>query len=245
MIMEQNTQATGGSANCQPPAPKLTPSDIERAIVTEHYFTAAEGLANREVAPLTGDVIRSLDHVTFCVLILANGAKVTGVNYGPVSAANFNPQIGREYARKAAVEKVWELEGYLLRDKLSRGDINQHAAEQERARRDLILSLCDVLGCEIDQLLYRVALTSEYAKSGSFGWAIAQLKIGNKIARAGWNGKGMWVGLHKEGGEFTRAECGTVVTYSDYVVLKTADNKLIPWNASQADMLSEDWVLVE
>lgn len=89
--MEQNTQATGGSANYQPPAPKLTPSDIERAIVTEHYFTAAEGLANREVAPLTGDVIRSLDHVTFCVLILANGAKVTGVNYGPVSCRELQP----------------------------------------------------------------------------------------------------------------------------------------------------------
>ena len=78
----------------------------------------------------------------------------------------------------------------------------------------------------------------------SFGLAIEALKKGKCVARAGWNGKGMWIGLHKEGGEFVREECGTLLQYLDYIVMKTADNKLVPWLASQTDMLADDWAIV-
>ena len=61
-------------------------------------------------APSSG----GMERVTYCVLELRNGAKVTGVNHGPVSAANFDAAKGREYARENAIEKVWELEGYAL-----------------------------------------------------------------------------------------------------------------------------------
>ena len=111
-----------------PVAPKLTLDDIKAVIVSEHYFTAGQGDARAvEDAAFSGGVLHAsgratpgdLAHVTFCVLILRNGAKVTGVNHGPVSAANFNPLVGREMARKNAVDKVFELEGYLLRERLA------------------------------------------------------------------------------------------------------------------------------
>lgn len=79
----------------------------------------------------------------------------------------------------------------------------------------------------------------------NFGDAVHMLKLGKKVARSGWNGKGMWLGLHKEGGAFIREECGTEITYADYIVMKTADNKLVPWLASQSDVLAEDWRVIE
>ena len=77
-----------------------------------------------------------------------------------------------------------------------------------------------------------------------FGMAVELMKLGKRVARAGWNGKGMWLGLHKEGGAFIREECGTEITYADYIVMKTADNKLVPWLASQSDVLAEDWMVL-
>lgn len=79
----------------------------------------------------------------------------------------------------------------------------------------------------------------------TFGLAIEALKQGKKVARAGWNGKGMWLALHKEGGTFVHEETGTELQYLDYISMKTADNKLVPWLASQTDVLSEDWTIVE
>lgn len=71
-------------------------------------------------------------------------------------------------------------------------------------------------------------------------------KIGGdlKACRAGWNGKGMWIGLHTESGEFYREACGTKVTYSDYIVMKTADDRLVPWVASHTDILADDWIIL-
>lgn len=106
-----------------PAAPKLTPADIEAVVVHEQYFTAADGVfgaAQKDglaFAAFRGP--EGLDRVTFCVLTLRNGAKVTGINHGPVSAANFSADKGRQYARESAIEKVWELEGYLLRERLA------------------------------------------------------------------------------------------------------------------------------
>lgn len=110
--------------NAVPSAPRLTQNDINAVILSEQYFTAEHGISGALVrgelhGNLRSSELGSLAHVTFCVLTLRNGAKVTGVNYGPVSAANFNPLVGREMARENAIDKVWELEGYLLRERLS------------------------------------------------------------------------------------------------------------------------------
>ena len=75
-----------------------------------------------------------------------------------------------------------------------------------------------------------------------FGLAIDALKQGLRVARSGWNGKGMWLEL---------------IGSSDYQIesmdkqllpwigIKTADDKFAPWPASQTDILSEDWIILK
>ena len=84
----------------------------------------------------------------------------------------------------------------------------------------------------------------DISKGLDFGLALRAIKLGQKVARKGWNGKGMWLGLHTEGGSFVRQECGTSLKYPNYISMKTTDNKLVPWVASQTDMLAEDWIIV-
>lgn len=99
-------------------APRITPQDIEDNIVGTFYFTAQNGAVGANSA-LNGPLVGSLSLVTFCVLVLRNGAKVVGINYGPVSPENFDAAIGREEARKAAIEEIWPLMGYQLRSELA------------------------------------------------------------------------------------------------------------------------------
>lgn len=113
--IEMEIQAKGLTA-----APRVTPADVEANIASEFYFTAAEGVAGREVAPLTGEVAvpKSLHLLTFCVLVLKNGFTVTGEN-ACVSPENFDPELGRKQARQKAINKVWELMGYALKERLA------------------------------------------------------------------------------------------------------------------------------
>ena len=107
-------------------APRVTPADIEAAIVSEHYFTAEDGRAGaiqsetyegRE-RPADGDAdIDTLKLLTFCVLVLRNGFTLTGES-ACASPENFNSEIGRRIARENAVSKVWPLLGFLLKEKL-------------------------------------------------------------------------------------------------------------------------------
>lgn len=108
-------------------APRVTPQHIERIIMSEHYFTAADGrtgaLVNgtyqgRERPLPEDDDVKQLGLLTFCVLVLANGFTVTGES-ACVSAENFNAEIGCQIARENAVNKIWMLEGYLLKQELS------------------------------------------------------------------------------------------------------------------------------
>ena len=71
----------------------------------------------------------------------------------------------------------------------------------------------------------------------NFGQAIEALKQGKKVARAGWNGKGMHVALQ-------RPDAHSKMTLP-YIYMYTAQGDNVPWLASQTDMLSEDWVTVE
>ena len=79
----------------------------------------------------------------------------------------------------------------------------------------------------------------------NFGQAIEALKSGKKVARTGWNGKGMYLFLVK--GEdlsdiFDPDSCDCV----DSIGMKTAqDTLVIGWLASQTDMLAEDWNIVD
>lgn len=69
-----------------------------------------------------------------------------------------------------------------------------------------------------------------------FGLALVCLKRGGKVTRKGWNGKGMWLNLQVP-------DSNSKMTLP-YIYMKTADENLVPWLASQTDILAEDWVQV-
>ena len=73
--------------------------------------------------------------------------------------------------------------------------------------------------------------------SEGIGWAIEQMRYGSKVQRAGWNGKNMWLALQLP-------DANSKMTLP-YIYIKTADNKLVPWLASQTDILATDWSIVE
>ena len=88
-----------------------------------------------------------------------------------------------------------------------------------------------------------------YKKSGemNFGHALELLKQGEKVARKGWNGKGMFLFL-ATGKQFESDNLGDQLPeiVNDVVCMKTAQNTIcIGWLASQTDMLAEDWKIVE
>lgn len=87
----------------------------------------------------------------------------------------------------------------------------------------------------------------------NFGQAIEALKAGERVQRAGWNGKGMFIFL-VPGSTFAVNRPpllgiypeGTEINYQPHIDMKTAQGTVVPWLASQSDVLAEDWqVLVE
>lgn len=82
----------------------------------------------------------------------------------------------------------------------------------------------------------------------SFGHAVHLMKLGFKLARKGWNGKGMYLALIA-GNTVRQAiadhygHAGETFPVMDAIYMKTADDKLVPWLASQTDILADDWVL--
>jgi hypothetical protein len=69
-----------------------------------------------------------------------------------------------------------------------------------------------------------------------FGWALVALRLGHRVCRSGWNGKGMWL-------ELQRPDARSKMTLP-YFFMSTADGNLVPWLASQTDLLASGWQLV-
>lgn len=69
----------------------------------------------------------------------------------------------------------------------------------------------------------------------TFGEAIAALKNGFKLSRAGWNGKNMYIKLVRP----------VEADRRDYIEMKTVDDQFVPWVASQTDILADDWFIYE
>lgn len=108
--IEQQIQAKGLTA------PRVTQADIEAEIASEDYFTAAQGVCFESHGDPTAQ--GALSRLTFCVLVLRNGFTVTGES-ACASPENFDAEIGRKFAREKAVEKIWPLLGFRLRDGLA------------------------------------------------------------------------------------------------------------------------------
>lgn len=80
----------------------------------------------------------------------------------------------------------------------------------------------------------------------SFSEAIKQLKKGRKVARKGWNGKGMYLFLCFPASIEPKAENVEIYSARQSIAIRTADSSIVVgWNASQTDMLAEDWVFAE
>ena len=90
-----------------------------------------------------------------------------------------------------------------------------------------------------------------------FGVALQAMKNGEKVARKGWNGKGMWITMGKgarlEADKFwnkhtkahAEAQPDGCAIVDDYIIMKTASGSIcMGWLASQADMLADDWEIV-
>ncbi|WP_322898951.1 MULTISPECIES: Gp49 family protein [Acinetobacter] len=103
-------------------APRLTPTDINSVIADEYYFTAKDGVVGGMDAYNAMGFHESLKTLTFCVLILKNGFKVVGQS-DCASPENFDAEIGKKVAREDARNKIWMLEGYLLKEKLYQQNI--------------------------------------------------------------------------------------------------------------------------
>lgn len=88
-----------------------------------------------------------------------------------------------------------------------------------------------------------------------FGAALKHLREGKRVARNGWNGKGMWLAyqkaypdgipINKNTAEATGIPEGTVCRFLPYLTMKTADGSFVPWLASQTDVLANDWTVLE
>jgi hypothetical protein len=92
-VIEEQIKAT------KPVAPRLTPADIDAVIVSESFTVLPSG------------------KVMVCELMLKNGFSVRG-EAATVSKENFNDEIGKTISRADARDKIWQLEGYLLQQRL-------------------------------------------------------------------------------------------------------------------------------
>jgi hypothetical protein len=126
------------------------------------------------------------------------------------------------------------------------------------ARASAVDKMWPLIGYELRSKLHEQATTNM-----SFGKAIDALKLGKRVSRAGWNGKGMWLSLSCDGerevaaenfwsphnAQFARDNGGTAIVLPS-ITMKTTNvhgrvGILIGWLASQTDMLAEDWQIVE
>jgi hypothetical protein len=86
-----------------------------------------------------------------------------------------------------------------------------------------------------------------------FGMALEAMKLGKKVMRLGWNGKGMFLYLVSEGRYPPSTVAGReiadrwsdgLVPYRPYIAMFTVDKDVVPWVASQSDLLMDDWMVL-
>jgi hypothetical protein len=87
-----------------------------------------------------------------------------------------------------------------------------------------------------------------------FGKALDAVRAGRRVARAGWNGKGMYLFLvpgstftveaSRPMGKASPELVGSQVNYRPHIDMKTVDGEMVPWVASQSDLLANDWAIV-
>ena len=181
------------------------------------------------------------DCITHCRIVTHSGFEFTGES-AVVDAKNFDEKLGEQYAYEQALDGMWMPYGFWLHKALAEYD----NLPTNTAQEEFLQSEKSVLGGSVLPKTERLG----------FGDAVAALKEGLRVAREGWNGKGMFLSLvkgrdtdyHVNSEVFGTGNDGNSqdqLPVLDAIYMKTADNKLVPWLASQTDVLAEDWQIVE
>lgn len=92
----------------------VSKESIEAKIKSVVYLNVGDGVEATDGGTTNQAVLDNLKLVTLCIIILENGFKVEGVS-ACVDPANYDEEKGKAYAYENAFEKIWEVEGYLLR----------------------------------------------------------------------------------------------------------------------------------
>ena len=182
------------------------------------------------------------DTNTHCTIKTKSGFSFTGES-ACVDPNNYNKELGEKYAYENAFNKMWTPYGFWLHKALAEFDNFETSTGQEEFLAEGLKRLCQANMLPKTERL-------------SFGDAVAALKEGLRVAREGWNGKGMFLSLvkgretdyHVNSEVFGTGNDGNSqnqLPVLDAIYMKTADNKLVPWLASQTDVLAEDWQIVE
>ena len=171
--------------------------------------------------------------LTHCAITVKSGFTFTGESVC-VDPNNFDQELGKKFAYEQALDKMWMPYGFWLHKALA-----DHDNRLQPPSDDNKIEAQDVIpeGATFD-----------------FGTAVEALKQGARVAREGWNGKGMFLYYVPENKyPASRNEYGTMigvfeddmVPYGAYIAMKTAQNNVVPWLASQTDVLAEDWVIAD
>lgn len=235
-----------------------------------------ETFSGSAMAGVWDKAIASLGLLTICVLVLKNGYTVHGVS-ACASPENFNEETGRKIARENAIDAIWPLLGYELKTKLyERSQVDSEPVTSTGSSQSNVQGIqeCSCLFCEAErqgllqdeaqkqilgfdegiELPSPIILMAENLDAMSFAGALSFLEQGKRVAREGWNGKGMYLYLVPEnayapttsaGAEIAAKRRDGLVPYGAYVAMKTAQDNVVPWLASQTDVLAKDWVVLD
>jgi hypothetical protein len=96
--------------------PLLTLEEAKAVVATKTAPRVTEQSIKDRIK--TVDYMLNASNLTICIITMVNGFMVHGVS-APASPSNFDAEVGKRYAYDNAFKQLWQLEGYLLREKLS------------------------------------------------------------------------------------------------------------------------------
>ena len=191
------------------------------------------------------------DRITHCRIVTHSGFEFTGES-AVVDAKNFDDKLGEQYAYEQALDGMWMPYGFWLHKALADhdnrlqppSDDNKIEALAEKSKSEDLLAVSAV-NPTVDSQEQHQEPTMD------FGYAVKMMKDGKRVSRIGWNGKCMFLFVVK-GATVTKAieDCygdpskKGVHTALDAIYMHTVRGNLVPWLASQTDVLAEDWVIV-
>lgn len=100
-------------------APRVSLASMEAKIAFRYDFTGANIDVTHEVKSSGASAIEQLGLLSMCILVMQNGFTLIGKS-APASPANFNRELGKRLAYEDAIRQLWPLEGYALREQLTK-----------------------------------------------------------------------------------------------------------------------------